>query len=58
MGASLHGIVPEGGHQLNTLKAAPDIRALQPNKRCSRQALSCSALRAQLLDVLAAELRR
>jgi hypothetical protein len=28
------------------------------NERCSRQALFCSALRAQLLDVLAAELRR
>ena len=29
-----------------------------PNKRCSRQALFCSALRAQPLDVLAAELER
>jgi GNAT superfamily N-acetyltransferase len=34
------------------------ISTVLANKCCSRQALFCSALRAQLLDVLAAELRR
>ena len=32
--------------------------AALPNERCSWQARFCSALRAQLLDVLAAELGR